>query len=66
MDRKPAGRRSTKMISIRLDDELDADLIEWLEAQPPGRRSEAIRDLMRGGLREENRRPNCWQRCGRP
>jgi len=52
MGRKPAGRRSTKMISVRLDEELDADLIRWLEAQPPGRRSEAIRDLMRDGLRQ--------------
>jgi Arc/MetJ-type ribon-helix-helix transcriptional regulator len=36
---------------MRLDPDLGADLIEWLEAQPRGRRSEAVRDLMRDGLR---------------
>lgn len=36
---------------MRLDPDLDADLIAWLESQPRGRRSEAVRDLMRDGLR---------------
>ena len=31
--------------------EQDADLIEWFDAQPAGKRSEAIRDLLRDGLR---------------
>ena len=51
MGRKRTGRRNTRRISVRLDEELDVDLIRWLEAQPSGRRSEAIRDLMRDGLR---------------
>jgi Arc/MetJ-type ribon-helix-helix transcriptional regulator len=51
MSRKPTGRRNTRALNVRLDEELDVDLIQWLEAQPPGRRSEAIRDLMRDGLR---------------
>jgi hypothetical protein len=51
MSRKRTGRRNTRVLNARLDNELDGDLIAWLDAQPAGRRSEAIRDLMRDGLR---------------
>ncbi len=51
MARKRTGRRNTKTVNARLDCELDADLIGWLEALPSGRRSEAIRDGLRMGLR---------------
>lgn len=56
MSRKPTGRQNSKMISIRLDDQLDADLIDWLEAQSPGRRSEAVRDTLRAGLETQTLR----------
>ena len=56
MNRKPTGRQNSKMISIRLDDRLDADLIGWLEAQPSGRRSEAVRDTLRAGLETQTLR----------
>jgi hypothetical protein len=51
MSRKGKGRRNTRALNARLDTELDADLIDWLDAQPKSKRSEAIRDLMRDGLR---------------
>src|SRR5574341_525772 len=51
MSRKRTGRRNTTALNARLDLELDADLISWLESQPSGRRSEAIRSMMRSGLR---------------
>lgn len=50
MSRRRTGRRNTRALNARLDNELDADLIEWLDAQPAGRRSEAIRNLLRDGL----------------
>ena len=51
MGRRESTRRSTYRFAMRLDFELDSDLIEWMEAQPHGKRSEAVRDLMRDGLR---------------
>lgn len=51
MSRKGKGRRNTRRLNARLDVELDADLIEWMDSQPHGKRSEAIRDLVRDGLR---------------
>jgi hypothetical protein len=51
MARQPSGRRSTKFLHARLDCELDTDLIDWLDALPPGRRSEVVRDVVRRGLR---------------
>ena len=51
MSRKGQGRRNTRALNARLDLELDTDLIQWLDGQPRGKRSEAIRDLMRDGLR---------------
>src|SRR5688500_10305898 len=56
MARRRTGRRNTKALNARLDCELDSDLISWLEALPSGRRSEAIRDVLRMGLRTDNLR----------
>jgi hypothetical protein len=39
------------IIRARVTPGRDDDLIAWLEAQPAGQRSEAIRMLMRDGLR---------------
>jgi len=50
MSRKPTGRRNTQTINLRLDRELDADLIAWLEAVPPGKRSDAVRTALREEL----------------
>jgi hypothetical protein len=56
MSRQRTGRRSTRALNARLDLELDGDLIAWLDRLPAGRRSEAIRTLMRSGLRMEDLR----------
>ena len=56
MARKNTGRRNTKTLNARLDYELDMDLIEWLDALPPGRRSEEIRDVLRRALRIDSLR----------
>jgi Arc/MetJ-type ribon-helix-helix transcriptional regulator len=40
-----------RYIHARLLEGQDDDLIEWLDAQPQGMRSEAIRSLLRDGLR---------------
>jgi len=37
-------------LNVRLDPELDADLILWLQGQSQGRRSEAVREAIRRGL----------------
>jgi hypothetical protein len=37
-------------IHARLEPDRDDDLIDWLENQPKGRRSAAIRELLREGL----------------
>lgn len=50
MARRRAGRRNTRTLNARLDIELDADLIAWLDTLPDGRRSDAIRDALRRGL----------------
>src|SRR5688572_7896923 len=56
MTRRRTGRRNTKALNARLDHELDVDLIDWLDALPSGRRSEAIRDVLRMGLRVDGLR----------
>jgi Arc/MetJ-type ribon-helix-helix transcriptional regulator len=52
--------RGTKMdegktyrITVRLDVRQDADLIAWLEAQPRGTRSDAVRATLRGAMESE-------------
>ncbi len=42
--------RKTYRINLRLDAERDADIIDWLDGQPPGGRSEAIRTMLRQAL----------------
>ena len=37
-------------LNVRLDPELDSDLIAWLEGQPRGRRSQAVREALRAGI----------------
>lgn len=37
-------------LNVRLDPELDADLILWLQGQSQGKRSEAVRGTLRRGL----------------
>jgi hypothetical protein len=56
MTRRRTGRRNTRALNARLDCELDSDLINWLEALPSGRRSDAIRDGLRMGLRSDSLR----------
>lgn len=51
MSRRDLVKQNTHKFSVRFDNDLDADLIDWLDAQPHGKRSEAMRDLMRDGLR---------------
>lgn len=43
----------TYRITVRLDVRQDADLIAWLEAQPKGTRSDAVRAMLRGAMRCE-------------
>ena len=38
------------MLTLRLDVVEDADLIEWIDSQPEGARSAAIRQALRAGL----------------
>ena len=52
MRRRQVNQLEGIKVSLRLDPELDADLIAWFESQPAGRRSEALRSLLRDGLRE--------------
>jgi len=52
-----SGRRGAKppdyRVNLRLDYELDGDLIAWMEAQPRGALSQAIREVLRRGLEAE-------------
>jgi len=41
---------TSKIITLRLDYERDADLIRWLEMHERGCRSQGIRDMLRLGL----------------
>jgi Arc/MetJ-type ribon-helix-helix transcriptional regulator len=43
-------------LNVRLDPELDADLIAWLQGQARGRRSEAVREALRMGMLTEQPR----------
>jgi hypothetical protein len=40
-------------VNLRLDHELDGDLITWMEAQPRGALSQALREALRRGLEPE-------------
>lgn len=39
--------RSHKMLTLLLDKEVDADIIEWLESRKTGERSAAVRTAIR-------------------
>jgi len=43
-------RMTSKIVTLRLDYERDADLIRWLEEHERGCRSQGIRDMLRLGL----------------
>ena len=47
-------RRNTRMLTLRLDIVEDADIIAWLESLPEGSRSQAVRDVLRGGMGRES------------
>ena len=47
-------RHNTKFrLTVKLDVEWDADIIEWLEAQPRGQRSEVVRAALRKAIQPE-------------
>jgi len=45
--------RNTRMLTLRLDLVEDADIIAWLDSLQEGGRSQAVRDVLRGGVRQE-------------
>jgi hypothetical protein len=47
--RKPSNSGEYR-INLRLDPELDSDLISWLESIASGQRSEALRSVIREGI----------------
>jgi hypothetical protein len=50
MTTRKSSKRGNYRISLRLDLEMDADLIGWLESVPKGQRSDTLRTIIRGGL----------------
>jgi hypothetical protein len=46
-------RRTTRMLTLRLDLAEDADIIAWLDSIPEGGRSQAVRDVLRGSAQRE-------------
>jgi hypothetical protein len=50
MGTRKSKKRGNYRMSVRLDLEMDADLINWLESVPKGQRSEALRTIIREGL----------------
>jgi hypothetical protein len=51
MSTRSSSQRGNYRISLRLDSTMDADLIAWLENTPKGKRSDALRNLMRERLK---------------
>jgi hypothetical protein len=47
MSTRRESKQGNYRISLRLDQELDADLISWLEDIPRGKRSDVLRKMMR-------------------
>ena len=45
--------RNTRMLTLRLDLVEDADIIAWLDSLPEGGRSQAVRNILRGGARQD-------------
>lgn len=50
MSGRRAAKRPDYRVNLRLDYELDADLIAWAQAQPRGALSQTIREALRRGL----------------
>jgi Arc/MetJ-type ribon-helix-helix transcriptional regulator len=44
------GKRSSYRVNLKLKPGRDQDLIDWIESQSYGKRSEAIRDALRYGI----------------
>src|SRR5574341_1969511 len=52
MSTRQPGRKPYFRLNLKLDYELDADLIDWITTQPPGQRSQAVREGLRRGINE--------------
>lgn len=50
MSAKSAMQGKTYRVNLRLDNQTDAEVIAWLESLPSGRRSTALREIIRLGL----------------
>ena len=50
MSKQDGPKPPSYRINLKLDRERDATLIDWVESQPRGERSEAIREMLRVGL----------------
>ena len=50
MSAKNAMQGKTYRVNLRLDTQTDAEVIAWLESLPSGRRSTALREIIRLGL----------------
>lgn len=50
MSKRPNSRRRKFRLTAKLDYAWDADLIRWLESQPEGYRSQAVRQALRQHL----------------
>ena len=50
MNAKNATQGKTYRVNLRLDTQTDAEVIAWLESLPSGRRSTALREIIRLGL----------------
>jgi hypothetical protein len=51
MGTRTPSQRGDYRINLRLDPELDSDLISWLESVPRGQRSDVLRAIIREGLK---------------
>ncbi len=47
------NKRSKYHLTVKLDEEWDADIIAWIEAQPRGQRSEIVRTALRKAMLPE-------------
>jgi hypothetical protein len=49
-----SNNQNTKFrLTVKLDVEWDADIIEWIEAHPKGQRSEIVRSALRKSMQPE-------------
>lgn len=54
MSGQRGAKRPDYRVNLRLDYELDGDLIAWMETQPRGTLSHAVREALRRGLAVES------------